>query len=138
MIITRTVGSLVPRISLRDVSGSSLTVDASRLQQRQGFLEDAALGQRQSELLRHAFTRSIFAPTARQLHFHAVVAAIEVIDAVDHRFALRRQRGNHQDAEARKSVAITGAPTSFSTPARSPCCRRSRSTRPGDSFPAHA
>ncbi len=41
--------------------------DAGRLQQRQGFLENAALGQGQRQLLLHYFTRSISAPTADSL-----------------------------------------------------------------------
>ena len=41
-------------------------------------------------------TRSMSAPQARELLLQPLEAAIEVIDAVDHRFAFGRQRGDHQ------------------------------------------
>jgi hypothetical protein len=49
-MMTRTFGSLVARISLREVSGIFGDGDAGRFQQRQRVLEDAALRQRQDQL----------------------------------------------------------------------------------------
>ena len=49
-MMTRTSGSLVARISLREVSGFSSTVDAGRCQQRQRVVENAAFRQRQDQL----------------------------------------------------------------------------------------
>jgi hypothetical protein len=90
--------------------------DAGRRQQRQGFLEDAALGQGESD---HAFSH----PDARAQAGHVgaldvqpFVAAIEMVDALDQRLALRHQAGDDQAGRGAQSVAITVAPSSFGTP----------------------
>ena len=52
-----------------------------------------------------------------QLLLEALVAAVEVVDAQHLGLALGDQAGQHQEAEARRSVAITVAPVSLRRPA---------------------
>ena len=69
-------------------------------------------------------TRRMVAPERRQLLLERLVAAVEVVDAVhDGGLALGAQAGQHQrGADARRSVAITGAPESRSTPRTTAVC----------------
>ena len=53
-----------------------------------------------------------------ELGFDALVAAIDVVDAIDERRALRRSPASTNDADARRSVAMTGAPVEPLDPAR--------------------
>jgi hypothetical protein len=64
----------------------------------------------------HLFDPDDVGADRRQLHFHAVVAAVEVIDAVDQVSPRAARPAITSEAEARRSVAITGAPTRRSTP----------------------
>ncbi len=59
----------------------------------------------------------------RQLFLDAFVAAIDVVDAIHHGVAVRHQAARIRLAEARRSVAITGAPgQARHAAARSRCC----------------
>jgi hypothetical protein len=59
------------------------------------------------------FTR---APSASQFLFQMLVTAIQVVDAFDQRLALATSPAITRLAEARRSVAITVAPSSLATP----------------------
>ena len=105
MMTSFTCGLLVSRISLRLVSGSSSGTMPACGQQRQGLLEDAPLGQGDGErgvevhgvaaLLRTTRAGSV-APRAGELGLDGLVAAVEVVDAVDQGLALGHQARQHQ------------------------------------------
>ena len=62
-------------------------------------------------------TRSIFAPTAVELAHDVFVPAVQVVHAAHFGFASSAARpARIKDTEARKSVAMTGAPLSFCRP----------------------
>jgi hypothetical protein len=56
------------------------------------------------------------APTALQFLLEPLIAAVEVVDAVDFGLALGARPARTRLIEARRSVAMTGAPVSPSTP----------------------
>ena len=105
-------------------------------EQRQGFLEDAALGQRQRDHGRaHPFDPLDVGAERAQLGFHPVVAAVEVVDAVDQRSRPRRpgrrspgwpRRAGRSPSRSRRTACRTPCD-------RSRCCPRSRSRRRGAS-----
>eukprot|EP01022_Parablepharisma_sp_SALTPOND_P017907 TRINITY_DN290_c1_g1_i2.p1 TRINITY_DN290_c1_g1~~TRINITY_DN290_c1_g1_i2.p1 ORF type:complete len:1623 (-),score=570.02 TRINITY_DN290_c1_g1_i2:20056-24924(-) len=104
-MITRTAGSLVGRISLREDSGSSVTVmpaafNSGRVSSKMRPLESASVS---CWVMMSAFLDSgnlldalDIGTDGRQLGFHAVIATVEVVDALHHRLALGSQAGDHQ------------------------------------------
>ena len=98
------------RISLRERLRVFEHLDAGRLQQRQRLVEDAALRQGQRDHGAMPAMPDAHRPQSSgvvtqpldvgadgaQLGFHPVVAAVEVVDALDQRLALGDEAGDHQ------------------------------------------
>ncbi len=82
--------------------------DARPRQHGQGVFENSSLGQCEGQHVGSLLAADAVADTfdlraqAAQLDLHGVIAAVEVIDAVDHGFAFSRQRRHHQAGRGAK------------------------------------